>query len=51
MVVAPIAAEREPRLRALLETLNAKPALADPCSVLLLFGGFDRLHFPVGDSG
>ena len=45
MVVAPIAAEREPSLRALLETMNAEPGIADPRNALLPFGEFDRLHF------
>ncbi len=45
MVVAPIAAGNEPGLRALLDTMNAQPGMANPGNALLPFGEFDRLHF------
>lgn len=45
MVVAPIAAGREPDLRALLDTMNAEPGMANPGNALLPFGEFERLHF------
>lgn len=45
MVVAPIAAGREPDLRALLDTMNTEPGMANPGNALLPFGEFDRLHF------
>jgi hypothetical protein len=45
MVVAAIAVGRESELRALLETMNSAPGLADPRSVLLPWGEFERLHF------
>ena len=44
-VVAPLAAGREPALRALLETMNAQPGLADPFNAVLPFGVFERLHY------
>ena len=45
MVVASIAAGREPGLRALLDTMNARPGMANPENAVLPFGAFDRLHF------
>jgi hypothetical protein len=47
MVVAPIAAGREPGLRALLETMNlpAQPGMADPHNAVLPFGAFESVHF------
>ena len=45
MVVAAIAVGRESDLRALLETMNSAPGLADPRNVLLPLGEFERLHF------
>lgn len=45
MVVASIAAGKEPGLRALLNSMNAQPGMADPHNALLPFGVFDRLHF------
>ena len=45
MVVAAIANGRETDLRALLDSMNAAPGVADPRNALLPFGEFDRLHF------
>jgi hypothetical protein len=45
MVVAPVAAGREPALRELLSTMNAMPGVADPGNAVLPFGEFERLHF------
>ncbi len=45
MVVAPIVPEREPALRALLDTMNLLPGQADPANPLVPFGDFERLHF------
>ncbi len=45
MVVAPVAASHERGLRALLDTMNAAPGMADPGNAVLPFGEFDRLHF------
>jgi hypothetical protein len=45
MVVAPLAAGREPALRALLETMNTQPGLADPHNTVLPFGAFEGLHY------
>jgi hypothetical protein len=45
MVVAPIAAGSEPGLRALLDTMNAEPGMANPGNALLPFGEFDCIHF------
>jgi hypothetical protein len=45
MVVAPVARDRESALRALLDTMNSAPGLADPHNALLPFGDFDCLHF------
>ncbi len=44
-VVAPLAAGREADLRALLDTMNSMPGVADPRNGLLPFGEFDGLHF------
>jgi hypothetical protein len=45
MILAPIAADREAALRALLATMNGAPGTADPQNALVPFGRFDRLHF------
>lgn len=45
MVIAPLAAGRESELKALLESMNALPGMADPANTLVPFGGFERLHF------
>jgi len=45
MVVAPIAAGRGGDLRALLDSMNASPGIADPDNALLPFGAFESLHF------
>lgn len=45
MVIAPLAAGREAGLRALLQTMNLNPGMADPAGALLPFGTFARLHF------
>ena len=45
MVVAPIAAGREADLRALLDSMNAAPGMADPHNPIVPFGAFERLHF------
>ena len=45
MVVAAIANGRESDLRAVLDTMNSAPGVADPRNALLPFGEFDRLHF------
>lgn len=45
MVVAPLAVAREAGLRALLETMNLHPGMADPASAVLPFGAFEQLHF------
>jgi hypothetical protein len=45
MVVAPIAAGREPALRGLLASMNAAPGTADPANAIVPFGSFERLHF------
>jgi hypothetical protein len=44
-IMAPIAREREDELRALLESMNASPGIADPRNAVLPFGDFERLHF------
>ena len=44
-VVAPLAAGREAELRALLDTMNSVPGVADPRNRMLPFGEFDGLHF------
>ena len=44
-VVAPIASGREPELRALLETMNSEPGIADPSNALMPFGEIKGLHF------
>lgn len=45
MVMAPLAAGREASLRALLDTMNGAPGMADPDNAVLPFGAFERLHF------
>ncbi|HQQ68978.1 MAG TPA: hypothetical protein PLL92_01515 [Alicycliphilus sp.] len=45
MVVAPLAAGREAGLRALLDSMNLNPGMADPAGAVLPFGAFARLHF------
>lgn len=45
LVIAPIAEGRETDLRALLETLNAAPGMANPDNGIIPFGRFERLHF------
>lgn len=45
MVVAAIAPEREAALRALLDTMNAEPGIANPHNPLVPFGRFERVHF------
>jgi len=45
MVMAPVTPGREADLRALLETMNARPGLADPANALVPFGEFEELHF------
>ena len=45
MVVAAIAKGRESDLRAVLDSMNSAPGVADPRNALLPFGQFDRLHF------
>jgi hypothetical protein len=45
MVVAPVAAGREPALRELLSTMNSLPGVVDPGNAVLPFGEFERLHF------
>lgn len=45
MLVAPIAAGRESDLRALLNSMNNEPGLANPYNNLLSFGAFSQLHF------
>ena len=45
LVVAPVADGREAELRALLDTMNSAPGLADPENALVPFGRFERLHF------
>ena len=44
-VVASLAAGREAELRALLDTMNSPPGMADPHNAVLPFGEFDGLHF------
>lgn len=44
MVVANVAAGREPALRALLDTMNAEPGIANPANAVLPFGQFGQLH-------
>ena len=38
MVVAPVAAGREPALHALLASMNSAPGLADPRNAIVPFG-------------
>jgi hypothetical protein len=45
MLVAPVAVGRELDLRALLDTMNSEPGMADPRNAVLPFGVFERLHF------
>jgi hypothetical protein len=45
MLVAPLEADREGGLRALLVSMNVRPGVADPENSLVPFGRFDRLHF------
>ena len=45
MVIAPLDAGREAGLRALLDTMNLNPGMADPVGAVLPFGAFSRLHF------
>src|ERR1044071_5184671 len=45
MVLAPIALEREPELRQLLESMNRGPGQVDPNNALVPFAGFEALHF------
>jgi hypothetical protein len=43
-VAAPIVPGREAELRALLESMNRVPGLADPDNLLFPFGAYERLH-------
>ncbi|WP_093158708.1 hypothetical protein [Variovorax sp. YR216] len=45
MVLAAIVPDRESDLRALLDTMNLLPGMADPANALVPFGAFERLHF------
>jgi len=45
LVVAPVAAGKEPALRALLHSMNAEPGIADPSNSVVPFAQFERLHF------
>ena len=45
MVIAPLDAGREAGFRALLDTMNLNPGMADPVGAVLPFGAFSRLHF------
>lgn len=45
MVVAPLAHGREADLRALLDSMNQAPGMADPDNAILPFGAFEHLHF------
>jgi hypothetical protein len=45
LVIAPIADGREADLRALLDTMNSAPGVADPDNAIIPFGRFERLHF------
>src|SRR5450755_2022963 len=45
LVVAPVAAGKEPALRALLHSMNAEPGMADPGNTVVPFAQFERLHF------
>jgi hypothetical protein len=44
MVAAPIAADREDALRAMLATMSSRPGVVDPNNSLLPFAQFERLH-------
>jgi hypothetical protein len=45
LVVAPVAAGKEPALRALLHSMNAEPGIADARNGVVPFAQFERLHF------
>jgi hypothetical protein len=45
MLIAPVVVGRELDLRALLDTMNSEPGMADPRNAVLPFGAFERLHF------
>jgi len=45
LVVAPVAAGKEPALRALLHSMNAEAGMADPRNGVVPFAQFERLHF------
>ena len=55
MIVAAVAAGREPQLRKLLGSMNLRPGVCDPANELLPFADFERLHFArlviLGDTG
>jgi hypothetical protein len=44
-VLAPVRADAQEKLLALLESMNASPGHADPRNAIIPFGEFDRLHF------
>ncbi len=44
MVLAPIRPERDADLRAMLETMNGPPGMAEPANALFPFGRFPHLH-------
>jgi len=45
MVVAPLAAQREADVRAVLATMNYRPGVVNPQNDIIPFGQFERLHF------
>ena len=45
LVVAPVAAGKEPALRTLLQSMNAEPGRADPRNTVVPFADFERIHF------
>ena len=45
MVLVPVATGREAALRALLDTMNLQPGIADPNNSLVPFGQFGQVHF------
>jgi hypothetical protein len=45
LVLATVVPAAEPRLRALLASMNAEPGIADPGNAVLPFGAFGQLHF------
>ncbi len=45
LILARVAAEREPELRRLLASMNASPGRVDANNALVPFAQFDRLHF------